>query len=44
MEVKMVGIKNRGSQVHKVKTRYKRDKKVKLPVIEDPGEKFLEKI
>ena len=44
MVIKMAGIKNRGSQVHKVKTRYKRDKKVKLPVIEDPGEKFLEKI
>ena len=44
MEVKMAGIKNRGTQVHKVKTKYKREKKVEVPVIGDQGEKFLEKI
>jgi len=43
-EVKMAGIKNRGTQVHKVKTKYKREKKVEVPAIGDQGEKFLEKI
>ena len=40
----MVGIKNRGSQVHEVKTKYKRDKNIKLIEIEDSGEIFLDKI
>ena len=40
----MAGIKNRGTQVHKVKTKYKREKKVEVPAIGDQGEKFLEKI
>lgn len=40
----MVGIKNRGSQVHEVKTKYKRDKNIKLNEIEDSGEIFLDKI
>ena len=40
----MGGIKNRGTQVHKVKTKYKRDKKVELPEMDKTEEKFLEKI
>ena len=40
----MAGIKNRGTQVHKVKTKYKREKKVEVPAIGDQGENFLEKI
>ena len=39
----MVGIKNRGSQVHKVKTKFKRNKKVDLPPTENSDEKYLEK-
>ena len=39
----MAGIKNRGSQVHKVKTKFKRDKKVDLPPTENSDEKYLEK-
>jgi hypothetical protein len=44
MEVKMAGIKNRGSQVHKVKTKFKRNKKVDLPPTENADEIFLDKI
>ena len=40
----MVGIKNRGSQVHKVKTKFKRNKKVDLPPTENADENFLDKI
>ena len=39
----MAGIKNRGSQVHKVKTKFKRNKKVDLPSTENSDEKYLEK-
>ena len=39
----MAGIKNRGSQVHKVKTKFKRNKKVDLPPTENSDEKYLEK-
>ena len=41
---KMAGIKNRGSQVHKVKTKFKRNKKVDLPEAENADENFLDKI
>jgi len=44
MEVKMVGIKNRGSQVHKVKTKFKRNKNLDLPQTENADENFLNKI
>ena len=44
MVKKMAGIKNRGSQVHKVKTKFKRNKKVDLPLTENADEKFLDKI
>ena len=40
----MAGIKNRGSQVHKVKTKFKRNKKVDLPQTENADENFLDKI
>ena len=40
----MAGIKNRGSQVHKVKTKFKRNKKVDLPPTENADENFLDKI
>ena len=40
----MGGIKNRGTQVHKVKTKYKREKKVELPEMDKTEVKFLEKI
>ena len=40
----MAGIKNRGSQIHRVKTKYKRDKKVELPEIDKTEEKFLKRI
>ena len=43
MVKKMAGIKNRGSQVHKVKTKFKRNKKVDLPPTENSDEKYLEK-
>ena len=43
MVIKMAGIKNRGSQVHKVKTKFKRNKKVDLPPTENSDEKYLEK-
>ena len=44
MVIKMAGIKNRGSQVHKVKTKFKRNKKVDLPQTENADENFLDKI
>ena len=44
MVIKMAGIKNRGSQVHKVKTKFKRNKKVDLPPAGNADESFLDKI
>ena len=40
----MAGIKNRGSQVHRVKTKFKRNKKVELPLTENADENFLKDI
>ena len=40
----MAGIKNRGSQVHRVKTKFKRNKKVELPLTENADENFLKYI
>ena len=44
MVIKMAGIKNRGSQVHRVKTKFKRNKKVELPLTENADENFLKDI
>ena len=44
MVKKMAGIKNRGSQVHRVKTKFKRNKKVELPLTENADENFLKDI
>ncbi len=43
MEMEMGGIKNRGTQVHKVKTKYKRNKKVEIPISKNSDDNFLEK-
>jgi hypothetical protein len=43
MVKKMAGIKNRGSQVHRVKIKFKRNKKVDLPPTENSDEKLLKK-
>jgi hypothetical protein len=40
----MAGIKNRGSQIHRVKNKYKRDKRVELTEIDKTEEKFLKSI
>jgi len=44
MVIKMAGIKNRGSQVHRVKTKFKRNKRVELPLTENADENFLKDI
>ena len=41
--MEMGGIKNRGTQVHKVKTKYKRNKKVEIPISKNSDDNFLEK-